>query len=328
MIGFLSTLNIPGLAPVNFGWLALAGGLLFIRPTRPTMVHWLILAFLIYCALTLYWSPDPVHGQIKLAQYALIAVAFYYGLSCENIDHIYIGAAIGTAISIPIVAMQLLGWEVLPWFSTYPGGMFGNSATFGQVCALLLVPMLILCRALLSLVLFSGILLSGSRGAWLILLVVTLASRSYLIAVLPLVGLGIASWLYRPEDYRMHMWAEIIRTFVPQGHGLGSFSFNDYGNFFLHAHNDLLELASEVGLGVVPLLAAGWLVLRAKGDEVARYTLIAFCTLAMFAFPTYVPVSALILGVTAGQLTRREAHDWRSSPLAAPRPALPERAWD
>lgn len=334
MIGFLPAINIPGLWWINFGWLALAGGLLFVvRPVRAGPAHWLVLAFLTYAAASILWSPDQLHGFIKSAQFFVVAMAFWYGSQLEDIDHLYVGAAYGTAISVPIVIVQMFGWNFWDWdlwrFSTNPGGLFGNSATFGQTCALMLVPMAIMYRAWLSITLFTGVCLSGSRGAWLALLVATIAGRSYVLAPFLFLGLGVTFWLYQPNDYRVHMWTEIVRTLVPFGHGLGSFSFNDYGDFFLHAHNDLLELASELGIGILPLLVAGWIILRNQGDLIAHLTLVTFCAISLFAFPTFVPLSAFIAGLTAGHLVRREDYVWnRRPPVALARPAPSERAWD
>ncbi len=128
---------------------------------------------------------------------------------------------------------------------------------------------------------------------------------------------------------RFDLWRDMLNGMTWTGQGVGSFEYL-YPKFAQrvdvfkvrpqHAHNDLLELMFEFGVGALPLLLLMTALLGV--NDVERTILASFLAIAMFGFPLHVPVTGFIAAMVAGRLARHvlvvwpERVIWRSVVLA------------
>jgi O-antigen ligase len=110
---------------------------------------------------------------------------------------------------------------------------------------------------------------------------------------------------------RVDLWADTIRGFKIFGNGIGSFEILYPLNAVnidtvltrpKYAHNDLLQIGFDLGIGSLLLVAFLWSILTIKCKE--AYILYAFCIVSLFAFPLHNPVSAFLVCLVAGFITR------------------------
>lgn len=143
---------------------------------------------------------------------------------------------------------------------------------------------------------------------------------------------SVAQGIDASSGLRLWFWSgavEIFRTHPVFGTGPGSFAFhsplalaqvlhNPAGAHLahneihtLHAHNDALEFAADVGVVGVGFILWWWLrLLRCSGPEWGG--LVAYLVFACFYFPSFSTPHALVLLVLAGMLFAR-----RNSPAGA-----------
>lgn len=313
----ISVSHVPGWTGqwVNLGWPTLGLGLLLAqgREARTSFGHWLVFAFLLYAAASLTWTPDLVSGWIKLAQLVLVGGSFWYGSTLDDLDGVYTGVALGVGVSGLVAGAQWLGLEGILVSGAWPGGLFGNSAVMAQAAALVLVPLVLLKRWWLVPLPALALALGNSRTAWLVL-VCAFFNRGWLW-VLALLGLSFSLWITRGADVRLEVWDEILRTTTLAGHGLGSFAYSGDWGFVLHAHNDFLELFSELGFLGLGLLLAVYALAFQGNDDVARVTLLCYLLVAFVAFPLFVPLTAFFGGAVAGYLCRSKT--WQDGDFKA-----------
>ncbi len=110
---------------------------------------------------------------------------------------------------------------------------------------------------------------------------------------------------------RVGVWLDTIRGFTLLGNGVGSFEIT-YPLKAIHidtslarpqhAHNDLLELVFELGVGVLILIPMFWNILKVKTDEKA--ILCSIFVISLFSFPLYVPVIGFIWLLFSGHIAR------------------------
>ncbi len=287
----------------------------------PTIPFYLGAAFLIYYTTSLAWTYSL---EARGSWYPLIwGLSFLLGGMHSTLRPLWRGLAIGLAISTGFAILQSLGFTpVLTAPSPgFPGLLF-NPTISSAVCAL----------TILALVLHNdwaflpgpalGLILSGSRGGWLIL-ALGLAAR-YLSALSALCLLLAAAVLvtYHPgitDSIRLQIWVIAYRGLTLLGWGPGIFDFilyNDSAGTLIHpqfAHNDYLQLAFEYGLGAIPLLAAFALALFRHRSLYWPLTL-ATAALAAFWFPLYHPITAFIAFAAIGHISR----DYAAHPLRLP----------
>jgi hypothetical protein len=174
LFGFaLTAAYIPGIsgAATTPRWdvAALLGvALLFVPRVRMTKPHSIGLALIGWLATTLIWSGGQLDGVDAIFKILLALIAFAVGSTMIEIDSIFLGAALGLAISSGVAIAQFCGWQGLPTFGGGYAGLFYNQGRLGAAA-----PMVILWLApwpkrwtLLPL-LIPALVLSGSRAAWL-----------------------------------------------------------------------------------------------------------------------------------------------------------------
>ncbi len=304
--------------PTGWVWLWLTMPLmLFWTEIKPNPIHWWGAAFLAYAAASMIWSP---HGQLAFMQLCALASVFLWAANQRDIRQIVIGSAIGLGVSDVISLFQWAGYKPVMSLTDFPSGLFVNSNAFAEVSALILV-LLLIHRLWWMLPLTIPGLLIGSRGVIIALLGTSLLwiwSRSKIAGGLLVATLGAltAYSVTTFHDYsiseRVGMWRDTFDGVTLWGRGIGSFEY--LYPYFSHsmdslirrpqyAHNDLLQLAFECGIGLIPLLIGVILLLRVKDNH--RYAIVCFGIIGLFGFPLHIPAEAFLFACCAGALARR-----------------------
>lgn len=270
------------------------------RPLAWSRLHTPGMVFIVLAALSLLWTPVVVEGLQPLWQFILLGALFAIGVELESMEPIFVGAGWGLAVS-----------SVLSLAQDVPTGLFLNKNFLAEAAVLVFIGLVSYRRYALAAALLPAMLLPVSRGALLALVVASaLQWRSrWLTAVLVTTFVAVvAVWPNGASlGERYVIWTHTADHLTWLGHGLGSF-YIDFPGFqedgfarrFEHAHNDLLELAYELGIGVLPLLAL-WLVAMLQVQPV-RVVLVAFTVEGCFAFPLYLPVTAALGILVTGHL--------------------------
>jgi len=256
--------------------------------------------FLLFAALSLLWTPVPIEGVQPLWQFILLGVVFCIGFEMESLEPIFVGAAWGIGVSSAVALFQ-----------AEPTGLFLNKNFMAEAAVLVAVGVIIYRRWELLVLFLPAMFMPLSRGALLAFgITMVLYWRSTWIAVLGAVAFALLL-LAQPHGSslgeRWVIWTFTLEHLTWFGHGIGSF-YIDFPSFreggfalrFDHAHNDLLELVYEFGLGTVPLLLV-WLVAMCQYSQV-RLVLVAFAVEGCFGFPLFLPVTGALAALAAGHL--------------------------
>jgi hypothetical protein len=280
-----------------------------------TIIHILGLVFLSYAALSLLWSP---HGTLELMQLLVLASVFVWAYTLQNLRKIIIGLAIGLAVSSIIAVLQYFQLETLVLKNTpNPSGLFVNSNIFAEVSGMLLILILINKLWWFIPVTLPGLMVS-SRAVILGFLIVGLLwiwEKSKLAAISLAVSLTFAASLINfsmSSIYqRLYIWLDMLSGLTLFGHGIGSFIylFPDYNkhsdasiNIAEYAHNELLQLTFELGIGVAPFILIILMLLKADNDY--KYAFVFFIVISCFGFPLHMPVTAFMVAIVAAQLAK------------------------
>ena len=142
--------------------------ILFFSPSRVriTFAHAAGLAFIVWCAVTLAWTSSLDDGIGALIELVFIAATFALGSITDDPKPLYLGAAVGIAVSSCAVILEHLQWETLPSYDL-PSGLFYNAVNMGEAAALVVVACAASRLWLGVLAAAPALLLSGSRGAML-----------------------------------------------------------------------------------------------------------------------------------------------------------------
>jgi hypothetical protein len=324
------TAYIPGYtgATIPTGWavLWLIMPILLLRcKIEPFPVYGWGAAFLLYAGLSLLWSP---HGLLAFMQLCALASVFLWATTLPDLRKVSIGLAIGLGISGDISLFQWSGFQSIFRVTDFPSGLFVNSNVFAEVSAMILV-LLLVNRLWWWIPVTAPGLVIGSRASLVALLCVFLAwvwSKSKITAAILIATLGavtaysVTTFNNKSINERWGMWADTWNGVTLWGHGIGSFEYlyPYYANHMdtvrvrpVSAHNDLLQLLFEVGIGIVPLLVALWYLARIKDNH--RYVLLCFGIIGLFGFPLHIPASAFIAACCAGHLVYRQREFWAAS---------------
>jgi hypothetical protein len=312
---------IPGYTAgvVQTGWaliLVVAPILLFWRQIEMTAVHWLGLATLIYAGVSLSWSP---HGTWAFLQLCALASVFVW---IQDIRRVAIGLAAGLGVSAVLSVFQLYGIDPVYRGTMFPSGLFVNHDVFAEISATVLV-LLLANRLWWWLPVCIPGLAIGSRAAIVGLTCAFLAwvwGKSKIAGAVLSVALGgltikaVTSFSSSTIDQRLDIYRDAWGAATIWGHGIGSYEYlapfysvHNQLDALLHrayfAHNDILQLIFELGIGAVPLIIAAFMLLMVKDNN--RYVLICFGVIGLFAFPLHVPIEAFMAACVAGHLGKR-----------------------
>lgn len=307
-------------------WVAQAAvvpiALCFVGPIRLTHAHAFGTLFCCWAGFSLLWTPtwfDSVDAAWKLG---LLAATFALGSTLKDLRPFYAGAAVGIAISAIVALAQFAGYRFLPEVQT-PSGLFVNKNFLGEAAALVLVA----CAAHRMRWAIPGallaLMLTGARGAVLGVIVALAAwmwpkNRNLTIALLcGVVGLSVLMVLtgYGMAGIanRFAIWRDTLDGLTLIGHGFGSFyglgpeyalRTDSYFERNAHAHNEILEIAFELGALGVTLAAAFWALLLKGPATPERLILVAVTVESLFEFPLHVPTTGCLAMLVAGHLAR------------------------
>ncbi len=319
---FLALASIPGYTSVAIpaGWAALSVALP-IAAWKPGVLSWAHAAmglFLLYVFASLAWSVEPLDGVYRLWQFSLIAGAFWLGTVREP-RQILIGLAVGYMISSVLAFGQWFGIDfVIRYNELHFPGLHFSSVFAGAIGALLVVALASERLWFLAAACLPGIAIAGSRGAMLAVgvgLVGIFFRRWWLIPLLCASVLAYGLLNHVGSDIeRRTIWHASTVYLTLFGQGAGSYVDLFYISpvYFgisraEHAHNDLLQLLFEFGIGAIPFLAI-WL--RLCFDTQAKHwpVIAAFTVLSIVFFPLYTPLTATVFALCAGATVR----DWSS----------------
>lgn len=274
-----------------------------------TVVHWAGLAFLAYAAVRLWYAPIIADGVFGLWLVCIMGLSFWLGSTLKNLRSLYAGLAIGASVSSVVAVFQYFGYAVLPSIGA-PAGLYVNGVASGAIGCLLVIALVSERMWLWVPLLIPGIVLSGSRGAW-IALAIGLASM-YVRGIWILLALGTATTFFltyplAPSDaLRMSIWSSAVDQLTWLGWGPGAFSswllYRDGSTFYPeYAHNDALQLAFEYGLAAILPISVFAFVLRRTAER-EWPVIVAFAVLGCYSMPLWMPIASFLACVAAGRV--------------------------
>lgn len=329
--GFLiSSAYWPGISGASTAprWIiaaiALSTALFFIRRIKFTIAHLAGTAYLIWAALSLLWTSAPL-DSIGAWFVIPLACAFCLGSTTQDLRPLWVGAALGVTVSSLLAIGQWYGWRPFPEIES-PSGTFVNRNFLAEF-AVLVAAACVTERLWWALPgLLPAIILTQARGAWVALFVVSLVSlRQWsrplahgiaLWCFMLACGVG-ASWLgdgwkLTGITTRLWLWLDTVQGLTWMGHGIGSFyvtfpafatHFNTLASRPEHAHNEILEIAFELGpVGV--LLALAFCATLWGRVTAARLVLIAAAVESLGEFPLHSPAAGVLVLFAAGHCAR------------------------
>ena len=300
------------------------------------LLPWPAVAVILYLAVSVTWSPDPFSGADLVWHFAvLIVVAF---IAPVNMTPVYWAMGLGLAANTVVVMLQLDGWDPVANVGLQATGLFFNRNQQNCFVALVIVGLLSIgfgprlnadirgpnfdWRAL-TLAIFCAIPLLtvpierapvlglAAAGAFLI-------CRRWPLMLPAVIALGAGLFLRLLDDparlvaltSRIDTWADMAAGMRWLGNGLGSFQWT-YPEME-RAHNDLLQIAYELGAPGFLAAAVFLLYCIARGPVVPRLILIVFAVEGLFDFPLYQPATGFLAALAAGHLVRVRAPLLRS----------------
>ena len=336
----LAAMFWPGLAgaaePSRWCFLAVAvPALLFFTTIRMTRAHWLLLGLCAWSALGLLWAPvldDALYGCFSLA---LCAGVFAIAVEVEEPIWFYRGLGAGLAISSGVAVLQRFGLE--PVIAQFPGsgpnGLFVNPSILGESMVVGFVVLLAYREWWLAAAVLPGLLMSQQRSSLIALACCVTAmlwfKKRWLAPVMFLLLLAAAlapktmvqtegliaakNLMFESLAQRVDIWRDTISGLTIFGHGIGNFyaAFPYYAArvaaeggpswvIATHAHNDILEIAFELGvIGLVLTLALAWCIWR-QAQAPERYGLAAVAITGLAGFPLHMPFTAAVAAYLAG----------------------------
>ncbi len=237
-------------------------------------------------------------------------------LTRRALQYVYFGLGLIGIVSVCFAVGQKFGYY--PWFTAYRStGLFYSPIVQGGLLGLSIVALARLRMWELTPILFLGLYLNPNRGGWVVAgigLLATWVRQPLVILAVILFGALLISWNPGSSDVeRFLIWQAGLVNLSWFGHGWGSFEQvwiirDGLGWQPIHAHNDYLELAFEFGLYSVPVFCVlAYALSNIKSPDWP--ILVAFCTMALFAMPTFIPVTAVI-GAAALTSTLTRSPTW------------------
>lgn len=325
LLGFgLINFYIPGIigASVVSGWLFLLLIIPFLLSTiRITSVNILGTLFLIYATLSLIWTKNINIAFFIYLQIIILCAVFCLASSLNSIKWIIVGLSIGLLPS-DLLAFIKYFWNYDFVFALQGNvaGLFVNKNIFCEVSALLFVILVVYKLYWYIPFTLPGIIFVQSRGALLGLFVgmsiwLFKVNRTsfyiFCIVAVTLAGLNIEKFSTVSVIERFDLWGDTINGLTFKGNGVGSFEilYPYYATYIdtslsrpRFAHNDLLQLIFEFGIGSIFVLIAIYKLI--KKNNVENIILYSLGTMAMFSYPLHIPVTAFIGFLVAGYINR------------------------
>lgn len=289
-------------------------------PATPS--HLFGILFLAYATCSLLWSVVFNISFFFLLQLIALGLAFCYGSAIKDLRPLVKGMAFGLGVSSAIALAQLFGFKAIYTLDDRIAGLFVNQNILCEASAIFFIALVIYKLYWWLPVTLPGLIVVHSRAAILSLSICALIwlwarSRTavyILVPVLFLIGVAYstsASFSFDSVQERISLYKDTINGFVPFGNGVGSFEtlFPYYATNIQtwagrpnYAHNDMLQLIFEFGIGTVFLVILIWNILNVDREE--RIILYGFGIISLFSFPLHIPMLAFLICLVAGNLTR------------------------
>lgn len=327
LLGFiLINAYIPGIvgAAIPTGWLFLILVLpiiMFFVDTRITNSHILGLLFIVYSLLSLLWTQNLNIATFFVVQMFALASIFCIASGIKDIKIIIKGLAVGLLVSDVISIFQYYKISIVYTLYDMIAGLFVNQNIYCEVSATILICLIIYKLWWFIPLTLPGIILVHSKGALMGLgifgmLYLYKYSKKLAILVIASTLFYVALDKYNSSSTfeRFDLWVDTLRGLKLFGNGIGSYEIV----FPLHAvdidtaiarprfaHNDLLQLIYEFGIGSVLFVIMIINVMRIKTDE--TIILVCIAVISMFNYSNHVPVIAFVTFMVAGYITRYDA---------------------
>lgn len=339
---FLIVAYIPGIigAAIPTGWLYLIAfaPLLVVSFCEIELNNSVLmgLLFLLYCAVSLSWTINSNIGFFFLMQLAALGCVFIIGQNLVKLDLIFKGLAIGLGISDLLAVAQKYFDFKLVFFEYYTAaGLFVNPNIFSEVSVVILIGLVILKLWNWIPLALPGLLLVQSRAALVSLGVCSFIwfyKKNKLHALLSVLTILLFGYIAYRHDFRIssiqeryYLWMDSLQGFRVFGNGIGSFELLYPWNAThidtlisrpRFAHNDLIHLIFELGIGSVLVLFMIFNILKINRSE--RIILYAIGIISLFSFPLHVPVLAFVGAIVAGNISRYDTNRfiWNNSRLS------------
>ena len=315
---------IPGIvgASISTGWLFLliiCPILLFYCEIR---LSWGF-AFTCYAALSLVWTEILNIAWFHLLQLMVLGLVFVIGQNIKDLTAIFKGLALGLGVSAVVCLFQWYGFNSVYSLSNAPAGLFINPNIFSEVSAIILVSLVVLKLYWWIPVTLPGLIIVHSRAAYVglgvgLFFAVWKYNRYYamiLVGLILVIG-AFGNFNLASVKERFDLWADTIQGFKFFGNGVGSYEalFPYYATHIdtelarpRYAHNDLLQIMFEFGIGSILFLMALFNVFKTRKPEVV--IILTIGAISLFTYPFHIPVPAFIAFLVAGFITGNHATD-------------------
>ena len=304
------------------------------RSIEITWAHVIGAMFLGWAALSLLWSANHYDSVDALWRLALLAGCFAIGSVIDDARPLLVGMMFGLGVSSGLVLVEAgTGWA-LP-AATPMAGLFGNRNYLGEATALVFIGLIsievqpFLHRLtwwrfwVLLGCLGPALAFTHARGALVAIGVAIFGMLwhyrlrwvAILLAVLAVEIAGVVFWIwpnYGSIVDRFNIWRDAVHGLSLFGSGFGTFGATIAAHAIhidpaavrdTHAHNDLLEVAYELGLPGA-LLALAFVVSVLRSDRMERFVFLALIVEGMFAFPSFLPLTGALGLFAAGVASR------------------------
>lgn len=290
--------------------------------------------FICYTTLSLLWSSSFNIGLFYLSQIIVLGCVFIIGLNTKDLTPIFKGLGIGLGIGSLLAIAQYFGFKEVYSLGGEPASFFVNKNIYSEISAILLVSFAIYKLWWFIPTALPGLILVQSRTAYLALgfgLFIWSWNYNKKLAFSLLVSVGVIGLYFYHGSFqigsmieRLNMWADTIQGLVVFGHGVGSYEamFPYYATHIdtelarpKFAHNDILQLIFEFGIGSILILMVLFNVLNSKRKEAIIVWIILL--VSMFTYPFHLPTAAFIALIVSGHVvgvstSRNLWIDWRS----------------
>lgn len=312
LLGFgICIAYIPGIvgASIPTGWFFLILAMVLVAPiTLPPL-------FLVYAIISLLWTTNLNIAALFLLQLVALWLTFEFGRSLKDIRPIFKGIAVGLLVS-DIVA--LFFQKYIYSLVEAKAGLFLNPNIFSEVSAVVLVALVTLKLYWWIPFTLPALITVHSRTSIIALGIGLFIRANFWFRILIFIACVVTihfSYFQLTSIYeRFNLWADTIRGFKILGNGVGSFEISyPLNSIYIdtslararYAHNDLLQLIFDFGIGVSLLLPVFWKVIK-SGNAILYSLGLVSC----LAFPFHVPLLAFIGCLVSGYITTHNDTVW------------------
>jgi hypothetical protein len=335
---------LPGIysAPFLPRWWILAIGLAFVPRLDLRLIDerilWCMGITLLWCALTLLWTPALYGGAFLLAFLVLFCLITVASASAMREQRAFAlsGFAAAMLVSAAIAfAQRFFEYHGIPQsVPGLPAGLFFNTEVLAEAAA----PIAVWCAlqwrdpvyAVTAAVLIVLLLLAQERIALAVLLLGLAYGflsnpkwRTAAFALIALAGFFALFLKITSADQRVLLWSTAVMTILRAsdvagalnnilGHGIGwwfqahPFPQEEY------VHSDALQFLVELGVFALPLLAVPFIAWfgESRNSPALRADRAAFLAVAIegvVSFPLHMPANVFLFGMLAGAMATRRA---------------------